>query len=107
MPYPVRSNNESAYKCNHINISLRNTSFVLASVLVILCGLNAATDGVGAVAVASSGGDVVHLLDDIDQENEGPKRAVVTPLGKRLTSNLVSKLGNRPKHLYSFGIGKY
>merc|ERR1712141_43637 len=34
------------------------------------------------------------------------KRAAVTPLGKRLTTKLVAELGTRPRHLYSFGIGK-
>ena len=29
-----------------------------------------------------------------------------TPLGKRITSNLVQELGKRPKDLYSFGIGE-
>jgi hypothetical protein len=34
------------------------------------------------------------------------KRNVDSPLGKRLTSNLVAELGKRPREMYSFGIGE-
>ena len=33
--------------------------------------------------------------------------AVLSPLGKRITSSLVAELGKRPKDMYSFGIGAY
>merc|ERR1719384_1123463 len=43
---------------------------------------------------------------DLQNLGERQKRAAVTPLGKRLTTKLVAELGTRPRHLYSFGIGK-
>jgi len=41
--------------------------------------------------------------DSLDRQR---RSASMTPLGKRITSNLVAELGKRPRDLYSFGIGK-
>merc|ERR1719384_2367951 len=56
----------------------------------------------------AANGRVESNEDVADLQNLGQrqKRAAVTPLGKRLTTKLVAELGTRPRHLYSFGIGK-
>merc|ERR1719384_1243529 len=58
--------------------------------------------------VQAANGRVESNEDVADLQNLGErqKRAAVTPLGKRLTTKLVAELGTRPRHLYSFGIGK-
>jgi len=109
MPLPLNlawSNNGTAKKTGQKLISgfkIAPTTFVIASFIIVLfvCCLSP----IGANAT------------DAEAENEGTvilqeagharhRRAAVTPLGKRLTTKLVAELGTRPRHLYSFGIGK-
>ena len=103
--------------CRKINTNLKATTyyFAVASVLIVLFTFNLAPNGVNAAAVVRSssngvdeaGGELAEAFDLGGGEgHERSKRAVVTPLGKRLTTNLVAELGKRPRHLYSFGIGK-
>ena len=110
MPLPLNlawSNNGTAKKTGQKLISgfkIAPTTFVIASFIIVLfvCCLSP----IGANAT------------DAEAENEGTvilqeagharhRRAAVTPLGKRLTTKLVAELGTRPRHLYSFGIGKF
>lgn len=97
--------------CRKINTNLKATTyyFAVASVLIVLFTFNLAPNGVNAAAVVRSSSNEVDEAGafDLGQGHERSKRAVVTPLGKRLTTNLVAELGKRPRHLYSFGIGKF
>merc|ERR1712141_550177 len=79
--------------------------FVTASVLIFLsaCCLSP-INGVEAADGRVESNDVADLQNVGHQQRQ--KRAAVTPLGKRLTTKLVAELGTRPRHLYSFGIGK-
>jgi len=57
--------------------------------------------GSNAAVIAESSQD--GATEGLDRQR---RSAAMTPLGKRITSNLVAELGKRPRELYSFGIGK-
>ena len=95
-------------------ISLMQQSLALAFVLAIILD-DRATFVSGNPAPPSSAHDEVANLahhDEMthDAVDEGgldrQRRSASTPLGKRITSNLIAELGKRPRELYSFGIGE-
>ena len=97
-------------------ISLMQQSLALAFVLAIILD-DRATFVSGNPAPPSSAHDEVANLPHHDEmthdaavDDEGgldrQRRSASTPLGKRITSNLIAELGKRPRELYSFGIGE-
>lgn len=118
MPLPfyiVWSKHGIAPKCKiNAGFKITSTTFAVASILIVLFALNIAPNGVNATSsTIPRVADIDGLVDEIDGplgiedvRHERHRRAAVTPLGKRLTTKLVAELGTRPRHLYSFGIGK-
>lgn len=107
MPLPldiVWSKNGTATKCkNNVSFKITKTTFVIASVLIVFFVCCLSPIGVSADSVDDENDDTMGLQD---LGHERQRRAAITPLGKRLTTKLVAELGTRPRHLYSFGIGK-
>ena len=109
MPLPldiVWSKNGTATKYkNNVTFRITKTTFVISSVLIVFFVCCLSPIGVKAASVDDVENDDTIGLHDLGHERQ--KRAAVTPLGKRLTTKLVAELGTRPRHLYSFGIGKW
>ena len=118
MPFPlyiVWSKHGIAPKCKiNAGFKITSTTLAVASILIVLFAINLAPNGVNAAsAIIPKLVENDGLVDEIDGSvgledfgHERYRRAAVTPLGKRLTTKLVAELGTRPRHLYSFGIGK-
>jgi len=89
--------NNAGYKITTV------TTLVTASFLVVFFACCLSPSGVSATSL-----DVDHEgnLDLGEFDHERAKREIKTHEGKRLTTKLVAELGTRPRHLYSFGIGK-
>ena len=89
--------NNAGYKVTTV------TTIVTVSTFVVFFACCLSPTGVNATSL-----DVDHEgnieLGEFDHERA--KREIKTHEGKRLTTKLVAELGTRPRHLYSFGIGK-
>jgi len=104
----MRNNNESK-----LMISLMQQSLTLAFVLAFTLD-NQATFVSGdpqhdEVANLPHHNDLTHDAVEVEESLDRQRRSAGangTPLGKRITSNLIAELGKRPRELYSFGIGK-
>ena len=113
MPHPlyiVWSKDGIAPQCkNNAGLKIATTTCAV----LIICLINLAPTGVNATSGTIPRVEVVEPLKETedyigieDAGHDRHRRAAVTPLGKRLTTKLVQELGTRPRHLYSFGIGK-